>query len=77
MIGIIALVRDNCFGLDALDQFVGLRDVVALARAKQQSDGIAKRVGRGVDLGAQPAPRSAQALGIRSPLAILAPAACW
>jgi len=56
---------------------VRLGDIVALARFEQQPDGIAERISGGVDFGAQPAPRSAQALGIRRPLAMRAPAACW
>jgi hypothetical protein len=51
-------------------------DVIALARGADQADRIAKRVASGVDFGAQPAARSAQALGIRPPFALRAPAAC-
>ncbi|VFU16632.1 protein of unknown function (plasmid) [Methylocella tundrae] len=77
VIGVITLVGDDGFGLEAFDQGVRLGDVVALAWPEQQADGIAERVGRGVDLGAQATARSPQTLGIRPPLAILAPAACW
>jgi hypothetical protein len=51
-------------------------DVIALARGADQSDWIAKRIAGGVDFGAQPASRAAQALGIRPPFALRAPAAC-
>ena len=77
MIGVITLVGDNGLGFEAFDQGVRLRDVVALAWPEQQADGIAERIGRGVDLRAQPAAGAAQALGMRPPLAIRAPAACW
>jgi hypothetical protein len=77
VIGVITLVGDDGFGLKAFDEIVRLGDVVALAWPEQQADRIAERVGRGVDFGAQAAAGAAQALGIRPPLAIRAPAACW
>ncbi len=77
MIGVITFVGDDGFGLKAFDKGVRLCDVVALAWSEQQADGIAERVGCGVDLRAQTTARSAQALGIRPVLAIRAPAACW
>jgi len=77
MIGVIALVGDEGAGLEALDQFMGLCDIVALAWPEQQTDGIAKCVGRGVDFGTQATAGSPQTLGIRPPFAIRAPAACW
>jgi hypothetical protein len=54
-----------------------LGDVVTLPRTEEKPHGIAQRVGRGVDFGAQPAAGAPQTLGMRPPLAILAPAACW
>jgi hypothetical protein len=59
VIGIVSLVRDDRFGFDAFDQGARLGDIVALARSEQQADGIAERIGGGVDFGAQPAPRAA------------------
>lgn len=77
MIGIVALVGDCRFGLDTVDQVMGKRDVVALAGRSDQADGKAERLGGGMDFGAQAAARPAQALGIRPPLTLRAPAACW
>ena len=65
MIGIISLVGEGRRGLDAVNQVMGNRDVVALAGRADQSDGKPKRLGGGMDLGAQAAARPAQALGIR------------
>jgi hypothetical protein len=42
-------------------------NVVALPRRPNQAERIAERITRGVDLGAQPISRPAQALGIRPP----------
>ena len=67
MIGIISLVGDSGFGVDAVDQVVGKGDVVALAGRTDQADGQAKRLGGGVDFGAQAAARPAQTLGICPP----------
>lgn len=77
MVGVVALVGDCRFGLDAVDQVMGKGDVVALAGRGDQADGKAQRLGGGMDLGAQAAARPAQALGIRPPLTLRAPAACW
>ena len=76
MVGIVSLVGDGGLGLDALDQIMSESDVVALAGRAEQADRKAEGFGGGVDLGAQPAPRPAQALGIRPPLTLRAPAAC-
>jgi hypothetical protein len=51
-------------------------DVVALPGRPDQTDRIAQRIASGVDFGAQPAPRPAQALGICPPFSLRAPAAC-
>lgn len=76
MVGVIALVGQRGLGLKALDEIVGEGDIVALARRADQADRIAERVAGGVDLGAQAAQRPAQALGIRPPFSLRAPAAC-
>ncbi len=76
MRGVISLVGDHRVGRETLDQGLGLRDVMTLPRTEQQTHRIAQRIGRDMDLGAQPAPRSPQTLGIRPPLTIRAPAAC-
>ena len=52
MIGVITLVGDDGFGLKSLDKIMCFGDVVALAWPEQQADGIAERVGRGMDFGA-------------------------
>ena len=77
VIGIVSFVGDCHFGLDAVDQIVGEGDVVALSGRGDQANGKAERLGGGMDLGAQAATRPAQALGIRPPLTLRAPAACW
>lgn len=77
MVGVISLVGDGGLGIDAVDQVMGERDVVALAGRADETDGEPERLGGGVDLGAQAAARPAQALGIRPPLTLRAPAACW
>jgi hypothetical protein len=77
VIGVITFVGDDGLSLKAFDQGVRLCDVVALTWPEQQADGIAERVGCGVDLCAQAAAGPAQTLGICPPLAIRAPAACW
>ena len=77
VIGVITLVGDDRFGRKTLDQGVRLGNIVALAWPEQQADGIAESVGRDVDLRAQPTAGAVKALGIRPPLAIRAPAACW
>jgi hypothetical protein len=76
MIGVIALVADRGSRIEAIDKLMCEGDVVALARRADQAERIAERVAGGVDLGAQPASRPAQALGIRPPFSLRAPAAC-
>jgi hypothetical protein len=76
MVRVIAFVGDGGFGVDAVDQIMGKGDVVALARRADQANRQTERLGGGVDLGAQAAARPAQALGIRPPLTLRAPAAC-
>jgi hypothetical protein len=55
---------------------VGECNVVALAGRCDQANRKAQGFGGSVDFGAQAAARPAQALGIRPPLTLLAPAAC-
>ena len=76
MVGIVSLVGEGCLGLDTVDQVMGEGDVVALAGRADQTDGQSERLGSGMDLGAQAAARPTQALGIRPPFALRAPAAC-
>lgn len=76
VVSIVTLVREGEVGVDTLDQVVGEGDVVALAGRADQAQRQAERFGGGVDLGAQAAARPTQALGIRPPLTLRAPAAC-
>jgi hypothetical protein len=76
MIGVVSFVSDSGVGLDAVNQVVGEGDVVALAGRTDQADREAKGFGGSVDLVAQAAAGPTQALGIRPPLILRAPAAC-
>ena len=76
MIGIIAFVGDCGVCGEALDEIMRESDVVALAWGADQPNRIAERIACGVDFRAQPAARPAQALGIRPPFSLRAPAAC-
>jgi hypothetical protein len=76
MIGVVALVADRCVRLETIDKLMCEGDVVTLPRRTNQAERIAERITCGVDLGAQPATRPAQALGIRPPFSLRAPAAC-
>ena len=76
MVGIIALVGNGRAGIEAVDESVRKGNVVALPWSTDQADRIAEGIAGGMDLGAQPAPRPAQALGIRPPFSLRAPAAC-
>lgn len=77
MIDIVSLVGEGRAGVDAIDQIMGKRDVVSLSGRGDQANGKTKGLGGGMDFSAQAAARPAQALGIRPPLTLRAPAACW
>ncbi len=77
MVGIISLVGEGSLCVEAVDQVMSEGDVVALARRGDQTDGKTERLGCGMDFGTQAAARPAQALGIRPPLILRDPAACW
>lgn len=53
MIGVIALVGDGGIGVQSIDEFMRMGDVVFLSRAADQPDRIAERVAGSMDLGAQ------------------------
>ncbi len=76
MICVIAFVGERRLRLDGLDEFMGESDVVALSGAGDQADRVAQRIAGGMDLGAQSATRATQAMGIRPPFSLRAPAAC-
>ena len=67
MVGVITLVGDCRVRLEAVDEIMRKGDVVTLPGTGDEADGIAQSVPRGMDFGAQPASRPAQALGIRPP----------
>ena len=75
MVCIVAFVGQKGVGFDPFDEVISLCDVVALAGRSDQPDRQTKGVGGGMDLGGQSAPRPTQALGIRPPLSLRAPAA--
>ena len=76
MVGIIALVGNRRARSKAVDEIVREGDVIALPGRADQTDRVAETIASGMDFGTQPAPRPAQALGIRPPFALRAPAAC-
>jgi hypothetical protein len=76
MICVVTLVGNRHVCCETIDKIVCESDVVALSGCADQTDRIAKAITSGVDFGAQTAPRPAQALGIRPPFALRAPAAC-
>jgi len=51
-IGVIALVGQQMFERHAADEVLGLEDVVHLAAGQDETNGIAKRIHAGADLGA-------------------------
>ncbi|NIJ60342.1 hypothetical protein FHS82_004220 [Pseudochelatococcus lubricantis] len=75
MIGVVAFVRNGGISVDAIDQIVGEGDVIALAGRSNQTDRQAKDLGSSLDFCAQASARPTQALGIRPPLSLRAPAA--
>ena len=76
MIGIIRLVGKQSIRVKTLNEIMGLRNVITLARGSDQLERHAERIGCRVDFGAQSAARAAKALGIRPPFLRRAPAAC-
>jgi hypothetical protein len=58
-----------------LDQPTGRRHVVLLAGSDGKADRQAKRIYDSMKFGAEPTPRAAESLGLRSPLLRRAPAA--
>lgn len=76
VVGVVSLVADGGIGVETIDQVMSEGDIVALAGRADQADRKAERLGGNMNLGAQAAARPAQALGIRPPLTLRAPAAC-
>ena len=76
MLSVIALVSEDGLRFEAVDEVVCQSDVIALSRRSDQADWKAQRLTSGMDLRAQSAARPTQALGIRPPFSLRAPAAC-
>jgi len=74
-LGVVGLVCDDGLGWGVLKQLIGPLKVMGLARREVKARGIAQRVDRGVDLGAQPAPAAPEGLFLWIPP--FAPALCW
>ena len=75
-VSIVSLVGDGGSGVQSIDELIGPHDVIFLPRPANQPDGKAQRIARSMDFRAQSAPRPAQALGMRPPFTLRAPAAC-
>ena len=73
--GVVGLVCDDSLRSSVLEQDVSTLEIMGLPGREEKSRRIAQRIDRGMDLGAQAAARPAQALGIRPPLSLRAPAA--
>lgn len=74
-IGIIGFVSQERFGINLIEQRLGLTDVGRLARSKRQSDRIAECVDDNMYLGGQSATGAAD--GLILTFFFLAPALCW
>ena len=61
-VGVIALVGEECFRLDLIEQRHRLRDVGRLTRGERQCHGIAERIDDRMDFGRQPTAGSADGL---------------
>lgn len=74
-VGIVGTVGQHMVGLQAVDQGLGLADVAALSGRADKTHSVAERFDGGMELGGQAAFGPAQALGIRPPFSLRAPAA--
>lgn len=61
LLGIERLVADQRVGPQARQEMIGADKIVRLTSGEEEAYG-AERIGQGMDLGAQPAPRSADGL---------------
>jgi hypothetical protein len=73
-VGVIALVCNHLFGVEALDEGWALRDVMHFAAGQIPTHRITERIGRHMNLRAQSAARASDGLFARF---FWAPAACW
>ena len=74
-VGIIGAIGQYIVGIETVDQCFGLTDVAALPRRADQAHGIAQSLDGGMYLGRQSAFGPTQALGMRPPFSLRAPAA--
>lgn len=74
-VAVVPFIGDDCAGGDRLDQGCALRDIGNLACGQDQTNRVTKCIDTGMDLGAQPAPRTADRL--IATVFLGAPAACW
>jgi len=74
-VGVIGAIGQYIVGIKAVDQRFSLSDIAILPRRADQAQGIAQSLDGGMDFGGQPSFGPAQALGIRPPFSLRAPAA--
>ena len=74
-VSVIGAISQDLASRDAADQVAGGCHVVLLAGTEDEADRQAKGIDYGVDLGAKPASRTAESLGLNAPLFTRAPAA--
>jgi hypothetical protein len=61
-VGVVALVGEHRVGVEVFEERLGLRNIGDLSSCDRQCDGVAERVGHGVDLRRQAAARPADGL---------------
>jgi hypothetical protein len=74
-VGIIGAISQHIVGLKTVDQRFGLADIAVLPRCADQAQAIAQSLDGGMDFSGQPTFGAAQALGVRPPFFLRAPAA--
>lgn len=76
VVGIIAFVGQQGIGINVVDKIMSEGNIIVLAGTCDQADRKTECFGGGVYFGAPTSARPTQALGIRPPLTLRAPAAC-
>ena len=76
MFRIIGAIAHDIIAAEAFDQWCAIQHFPAMAGRRDDAGGIAKAIGGGMQLGAQPTAGPAKPLGIRPPFFVRAPAAC-
>lgn len=74
-VGIIGAIGQHMLGVQAVDQGFGLADIAVLPGRADETHGVAERFDGSMELGGQAAFGATQALGIRPPFSLRAPAA--